>query len=165
VRLVIADTGPVNYLVMIGQVDLLSALFEKVILPSAVQAELSNRKAPPSVREWIAHPPAWLEILNDPPALYDPSNKGLDEGERAAIALATSLRADLLLMDDRDGVAAARSKGLRVTGTLGILDIAAERDLIDFAEAIKKLAVTSFRRPEALLASLLQKHKKKSDNR
>ena len=37
-RLVIADTGPVNYLVLIGNIDLLPALFDKVILPSAVQA-------------------------------------------------------------------------------------------------------------------------------
>jgi predicted nucleic acid-binding protein len=54
-------------------------------------------------------------------------------------------------MDDREGVAAARSKGLRVTGTLGIFDFAAERDPIDFAQAVKKLERTSFRRPEALL--------------
>jgi len=34
VRLVIADTGPVNYLILIGQIDILPALFEKVILPA-----------------------------------------------------------------------------------------------------------------------------------
>ena len=46
--------------------------------------------------------------------------EGLDEGETAAIALAISLDADLLLMDERKGVVVARSKGLRVTGTLGV---------------------------------------------
>ena len=44
-RLVIADTGPVNYLVLIGQIDLLPALFDKVILPSAVRAELTTALA------------------------------------------------------------------------------------------------------------------------
>jgi predicted nucleic acid-binding protein len=58
--------------------------------------------------------------------------EGLDEGEIAAIALATSLPADLLLMDDRKAVI-TRLKGLRVTGTLGVLDVAAERGLVDFA--------------------------------
>jgi predicted nucleic acid-binding protein len=33
VQLVIADTGPVNYLILIGHIDVLPALFEKVILP------------------------------------------------------------------------------------------------------------------------------------
>jgi predicted nucleic acid-binding protein len=32
VRLVIADTGPVNYLILIGHIDILPALFDKVIL-------------------------------------------------------------------------------------------------------------------------------------
>ncbi len=47
----------------------------------------------------------------------------LDEGERAAIALATSVGADLILMDDRAGVAVAYRHGLTVTGTLGVLDL------------------------------------------
>jgi len=45
VRLVIADTGPVNYLILIGSIDLLPALFEKIILPAAVQSELSSRNS------------------------------------------------------------------------------------------------------------------------
>jgi len=164
VRIVIADTGPVNYLVLIGHIDLLPALFEKVILPFAVHAELTSRKTPRSVSDWISKPPPWLEISEDQPLLFDPSLEGLDEGEKAAIALAASLHADLLLMDDRDGVTVARSKGLRVTGTLGVLDLLAQRGLIDFAQAIEKLERTSFRRPEPILAALLEKHKRKTGN-
>jgi predicted nucleic acid-binding protein len=36
VRLVISDTGPINYLVLIGHIDILPVLFEKVIMPVAV---------------------------------------------------------------------------------------------------------------------------------
>ena len=57
-RLIIADTGPINDLVLIANIDLLPVLLEKVILPSAVEAELSDPDAPPSVRNWIAGPPA-----------------------------------------------------------------------------------------------------------
>jgi predicted nucleic acid-binding protein len=46
VRLVIADTGPINYLVLIQHIDLLPALFHKVILPSVVQRELEDRDTP-----------------------------------------------------------------------------------------------------------------------
>ena len=48
-RLVIADTGPLNYLILIGQIDLLPGLFEKVVLPTTVQSELASSKAPPLV--------------------------------------------------------------------------------------------------------------------
>ena len=61
-RLVIADTSPVNYLVLIGHADLLPRLFERVAVPLAVKFELSNSMAPLEVRHWVAEPPAWLEI-------------------------------------------------------------------------------------------------------
>jgi predicted nucleic acid-binding protein len=159
VRLIIADTGPINYLVLIGNIDLLPVLFEKVILPSAVQAELTDPDAPPSVRNWIADPPAWLEVHETPSRAFDQTSvEGLDDGETAAIALAIALEADLLLMDDRKGVIVARRKGLRVTGTLGVLDLAAQRALVNFAQAVNRLRRTSFRIPEALLNSLMKKH-------
>jgi predicted nucleic acid-binding protein len=100
VRLVVADTGPINYLVLIGAVDFLPVLFASVILPSTVQAELADPDAPPLVRSWIANPPVWLEI-HETPGLGHGSIEGLDEGEAAAIALASSLGADLLLMGRR----------------------------------------------------------------
>jgi predicted nucleic acid-binding protein len=156
VRLVIADTGPINYLVLIGNIDVLPRMFEKIALPLAVQTELSDPLAPLPVRHWIASPPAWLEIHNTAGL---PRVSGLDEGETAAIALAESLHADLLLIDERNGVRVARRRGLRVTGTLGVLDLAAERGLLDFAVAIDKLERTTFRRPESVLEALLKKHR------
>jgi predicted nucleic acid-binding protein len=53
-------------------------------------------------------------------------------------------------MNDRDGnVAVARHNGFAVTGTLGILDLAARRDLIQLDQALERLGATSFRcRPE-----------------
>jgi len=159
VRLVIADTGPINYLVLIGNIDLLPVLFEKVILPSAVRAELADPDAPPSVRNWIGDPPAWLEVQEAPTRPFGQASvEGLDEGETAAIALAVWLGADLVLMDDRKGVIVARGKGLRVTGTLGVLDLAAQRGLIHFAQAANRLRRTSFRIPGELLDSLMKKH-------
>jgi predicted nucleic acid-binding protein len=157
VRLVIADTGPANYLILIGQIDLLPRIFERVVLPAAVQAELSNSLAPPAVQRWIAEFPAWLEIAQTPAVTL---STGIHKGEAAAIALAAAIHADLLLIDDRRGIRAARQQGLRVTGTLGLLDLAAERGLVDLAGAIRELEGTSFRRPEALLQALLNKHKR-----
>lgn len=156
-RLVIADTGPVNYLILIGHIDLLPRIFERVVLPAAVQTELSHSLAPPAVQSWIADFPGWLEIAQTPAVTL---STGIHKGEAAAIALATAMHADLLLIDDRRGIRAAKQQGLRVTGTLGLLDLAAERGLVDFAGAIRKLEGTSFRRPEAFLQALLNKHKR-----
>lgn len=79
----------------------------------------------------------------------------LDNGERMAIALAGTIGADLILMDDRDGVAFARRQGFAVTGTLGILDLAARRGLIDLGEAFTRLNATSFHYRQGLRDALL----------
>jgi predicted nucleic acid-binding protein len=55
------------------------------------------------------------------PAVDGAALESLDAGERAVIALAASLQIDLILMDDRAGVAAARARGIAATGTLGLL--------------------------------------------
>jgi predicted nucleic acid-binding protein len=77
VQLVIADTGPINYLILIGHIDILPALFEQVILPSTVKDELTA--GPASVRDWIADPPSWTEVRQAIP-LVEPL-EGLDAGE------------------------------------------------------------------------------------
>jgi predicted nucleic acid-binding protein len=89
-------------------------------------------KTPLSVRNWIADPPSWVDVRRAPgDRPLAESLKALDTGEAAAIALAIELRADLLLMDDREGMVAARREGLAVAGTLGALGLAAERGLIN----------------------------------
>jgi predicted nucleic acid-binding protein len=156
VRLVIADTGPVNYLVLIGQIDLLPVLFQRVILPSAVQRELNDAETPPSVRDWITNPPVWVEVKEAPVReLGDDSLAGLDQGERAAIALAIAIKADLLLLDDREGVVVARNKGFAVTGTLGVLNLAARRGLVNLADSFARLKRTNFRYRQEIMDAIL----------
>ena len=157
-RLVVADTGPLNYLILIEQIEVLPALFENVFVPEIVRDELRHDEAPESVRRWIAQPPTWMVIA---PAEQDrdhPDLLHLDAGERAAIELAMRIGAELLLIDERDGAAIARSIGFAVTGTLGILDIAAGRGLIRLDEAVKRLRNTSFRCHPDLLNALLHRH-------
>jgi len=141
--IVIADTGPLNYLVLIGEVDVLPPLYTRVIVPEAVVKELRAAGAPTSVREWIARPPHWLEARPDPP--LDPTLAFLDPGESAALTLAQLLNADELLIDDRAGRAEATRRRLRVTGTLGVLAGAHLAGLLDFDRAITRLHSTNFR--------------------
>jgi predicted nucleic acid-binding protein len=79
----------------------------------------------------MQQPPSWLEILSAPTAVEDESLIGLHEGERAVIALAESRDADLLVIDERAGAEIARRKGLAVTGTLGVLDLASRAGAVE----------------------------------
>ena len=153
-QLVIADTGPINYLILTGDIDVLPVLFDRVILPSVIRDELKHRKAPPAVQRWIADPPLWAEVHQTSNA-YDAFMEELDAGEEDAIALAVELRADLILMDDRDGVRVARSKGFRVAGTLAILTMAADRRLFNLAEAFGRIKQTNFHYQQETMDLLL----------
>jgi len=154
---VVADTGPLRYLVQIGQVELLPQLFEKILIPTVVSDELRHPSAPQAVRDWMGSRPSWLEVraVN---TSDDPSLGALDEGEKSAIALGLSLPADLVLIDDRRGASVARAKGLEVIGTLGILDLAGRRGVIDLGDAIARLRTTNFRCREEILEALLRQH-------
>jgi predicted nucleic acid-binding protein len=154
-RVVISDASPVRYLVLIGHADVLPALYTEILIPEAVATELRQPATPEPVRQWIADPPSWLQMVS----LANPQSAvplaELDRGEREAILLALELKADLVLMDDRDGVDEARRLGLVVTGTLGVLDRAAERRLIGLAPAIARLRETNFRIDPLVLERLL----------
>ena len=54
----------------------------------------------------------------------------------------------------------AKQRGLVITGTLGVLDLAAESGFIDFAQAIDGLKRPNFRIPTDPVETLLAKHKK-----
>jgi predicted nucleic acid-binding protein len=160
--LVIADTGPVHYLVLIEEISVLPALFEHVFIPATVRDEMLDPKTPDSVRRWIEAPPAWLQLSPDPaPQPDDPGLAELDAGERAAVQLAVTLQANLVLMDDRAGVVAAKQKGLLVTGTLGVLDLAADRGLVQIEVAVQRLTATNFRYPQVLIDRLLDSRRRK----
>jgi len=74
---------------------------------------------------------------------------------RAAITLALTLRADLILIDERKGTNAALKKGFEVTGTLGVLSRAASRGFVDLADSFARLKGTNFRHRQEIMDALL----------
>ena len=153
--LVVADTSPLNYLVLIGQEAILPALYQRVVIPPAVLADLRQPRTPEAVRAWVAQPPAWLEVRQPQRALDARQFPRLGAGEREAIALAHELRAMLLLIDDADGRDVAERHALAAMGTLGILDNAALRGLVDLPSALARLQATTFRARRELFEALL----------
>ena len=152
--IVVADTSPINYLVLIERIGILPRLYGRVLIPPAVFDELSHRAAPTAVREWTQHHPAWLEVLSPKnPAAF----ARLDPGESQAIALAIEMRAGLVLIDDLAGRQEATRRGLKVAGTLSVLDEAGQTGLLKFDDAIDRLRKTSFRVSDAVLAEIDRK--------
>ena len=140
--IVVADTGPIHYLVLIGAADVLKPLYSRVLVPRTVAGELQEARTPAAVRAWMAQPPEWCEIRPDPPS--EPALQFLDPGERAAITLALSLDAGRLLIDEQAGRAEAERRHLLVTGTLGVLAEAHRAGLLDFEAALARLRHTNF---------------------
>jgi predicted nucleic acid-binding protein len=159
--IVIADTSPLNYLVLIGEAELLQRLYARVVMPEAVLRELRHPETPAAVSEWVARRPAWLEIERIT-TLPDPDLRWLGEGEREAIILAQQHVPDvLLLMDEGKGRREAERRNLRITGTLGVLNDAASRGWVDLPSAFERLRETTFRASPSLLQSLLNRNTKR----
>lgn len=153
-KVIIADTSPLNYLVLIGAVDVLASLYGEVLIPDVVAGELRSPAAPEAVRNWASRLPAWISVRPTPASIE--RLERLDPGERAAILLAEAQDAAvLLLIDDADGRAEAERRHIATTGTLGILRAAAQVALIDLATALTKLRATNCRCPDALIDELL----------
>lgn len=153
---IVADTTPVNYLALIQAVEFLPQLYGRVLIPPAVKAELSDQHAPNEVREWILRTHSWLHVIS-PETSVDLALSQLDLGEREAILLASETQAPLL-MDERDGTAEARARGIKVIGTLGVLDAAATRGWLDLPLMFERLRETSFRSPLRLMAAMLEQN-------
>jgi predicted nucleic acid-binding protein len=100
-RLVVADTSPIYYLLSIDQIDLLPRLFGAVVVPDAVHKELCHPAAP------------------------------------------------------------ALGKGFEVTGTLGVLGLAARRGFVDLADSFARLKGTNFRYRQEIMDALLDQQTRK----
>lgn len=153
--IVVSDTSPINYFALIELQELLPKLFDRVLIPDAVHRELRSAGAPAPIKRLIADAPAWLEARPTPEIA--PALRHLDAGEREAISLAMSVGADLVLLDERKGRRAAREHGLRVSGTLGVIRLAADQNLVTLPDALDRLKKTNFRVSPRVLNGLRDK--------
>jgi predicted nucleic acid-binding protein len=155
--IVVADSAPLHYLIQLQHIELLRRFYGQVLVPEPVASELSAAGAPAIVREWISTPPAWVEVRPVPSDAVSMITDDLDLGERAAIALAETMHADLLLIDEAAGRAEAKRRQLRVTGTLGVLMAGAEQGLVNVPDLLERLKATSFYLDETLLNAVFDR--------
>ena len=128
--IVVSDTSPINNLAAINHLDILRQLYGVVIIPEAVYRELTDPKFPVAgavevqTLDWIQ-----TRAVGDRTLVKALDNE-LDTGEVEAIALATELQANQLLIDERRGRTIASRLNLRYIGVLGILVEAKSQGLI-----------------------------------
>ena len=153
----VADASPLCYLVLIGEIDLLRQLFSQVVVPHGVILELLHADAPGAVRTWESNLPDWISVEQTPNIISAGMEK-LQAGERAAIHLAESIKADIVIIDEKAARLVAANRGLSVTGILGVLGEAATRGPVDLAGAIDKRRRTTFRCSPALFKATLDRY-------
>ncbi len=144
--MVVADSTPLIALARVGRLELLCDVFGRVIIPDAVWREtVEDSRGRTGASEISAA--AWIErrALGAAAPLAEHLRQTLGDGESEAIALAQELHADVLLMDEKLGRAAARGLGLRVTGLIGVLIEAKKSgilpDAVPLARAIRAAGV------------------------
>jgi len=146
---VVADTSPLIALHQLGQLSLLQRLFGEVLVPPAVE-----REATPSLPER----PAWIRTVTPAqPISSEVLRASLGPGESEALSLALELRADIVILDERQARRLALGLGLPVVGTAGILLRAKRAGLIPAVRPLlDELLGFEFRLSPAIRAKVLE---------
>lgn len=152
--LVISDTSAITNLIQLGELDLLAALFDEIVIPASVYNELADyelQQAEIDKRNWILVE----EVTNQ--SAVSALMPYLDMGEAEAIVLANEKQADVLIIDERKGRQVAEDHGLRIIGLLGILVRGKKRGHLPMLKPIldELIQTIGFRVSQQLYASVL----------
>ncbi|MEK6480593.1 DUF3368 domain-containing protein [Catalinimonas sp. 4WD22] len=132
--IVVSDTTAISNLIQINELNILTSLYQEVIIPPTVFDELlvlEDFDIP--VKEKLSE--SWVRVqkvnVNIYNKLINKYGGRLDKGEAEAIALAKEISADYLLIDEKAGRVVARDIQLNIIGTIGILLDARKKGLIN----------------------------------
>lgn len=128
---VVSNTTPLITFGELGLIEAMRSLYTEVLAPEAVLSEYERGRASHPLRPNLASL-AWIRPQAAPAFPQLPSS--LDEGERDAIALALSLHASRILLDERVARIVAARLGLTVTGSVGVLLAAKRRGIISLVK-------------------------------
>ena len=146
---VVTNAGPLIYLAVVSQFELLKQLFGVVYLPQAVYQEIvvHGRGRPGASETNTAVAEGWLKrIVVEDRIAVDSLLDELHIGEAEAIVLAQELEVGKVLLDDRQARTKAQLMGLAVTGTVGILLLAKHTGIIgDIRQELNRLRASNFR--------------------
>ena len=143
---IISDTSSLLAFYEIGEMSVLQKMYSRIATTSAVQREFEY-----PLPTWIVVREPLEEHVHNVRQRYK-----LDSGEITAIALALSIPASTLIIDEAAGRRVAQELGIQVTGTLGILLKAKKQGIIPAVRPlIRKLQAVNFRMGEPLITAIL----------
>ena len=125
--MIVSDSTTLIILFDLNRIELLSNLFPKIIIPSAVYDEISIKKSIVLPRFISVQEVKDDEVLKSLKQL-------LDLGESEAIALALELGSKLII-DEKKGRKIAMRQGLEIIGLLGIVYLNIKKGFISKEEA------------------------------
>ena len=140
--IIVCNTGPLIALAKLNSMDLLKELgFQRVLIPACIRKELLGKIGPESntievaLDEFIE-----VEKLGATEQPVEAAASALDEGEKEVILLGASTKDRvILLLDDQAGRRVARTLGIPVVGTAGLLLSAKKQG---FIEAVSPLLIS-----------------------
>jgi len=139
----IANTTVISNFSRVGRLDILEKVFTIVYITPEIYHEVirgirEGYQFLDSVRQQITVSSGWLRIISFQSEKelkdYHQYQDKLDSGEASCLAIASN-RNLLLLTDDRAAREIARSIKVELSGTIGILTLAVDREIITLEEA------------------------------
>ena len=150
---VVCDTSALQYLHQLGLLEVLKSLYGTIGVPTAVAEELdAGRALGLSLPDPLEI--GWIDLCS--PTDIDPRTRELGSGEAAVISALLENPQATGILDDRQARAVARSLGLTITGTLGVLVEARRRHIVlELAPLLAELRSLGFRLSPAVEAQAL----------
>lgn len=153
---IVADSGPLISLAIIGQLDLLRQLYQQVLIPPAVWHEVTVKGKGMPGAQAIAQL-VWIEIRKPEPQVLQPLSILVDPGEAEAIALAQTVAGSIVLLDDSQARRVAERFNIPRIGTLGILRRAKKQGLVTVIRPyVECLKANNIYMAEALVEAVLR---------
>jgi predicted nucleic acid-binding protein len=160
--LVIVDSGSIFSLAAIKRLELLNQLFDVIKIPLAVWDEITLNKTTnhyQNIHEFFHDKIQEIVGYNDLSFL-------MDYGESESVILYKELQADFLLIDDKKARKIAENFGIKCIGTIGLLSVAKDKNIISELRPLFKDLLQNRRFYSiTLLNAILENHEEKSINR
>ncbi len=141
--IVVSDSTPLMHFAKVGKLELLKLAYGELVISNAVFEETVSEGI--LLREEDAfliekEVGKWIKVIapQDDATVFSKKYR-IHEGEAASILLAIQIDAIFLLINEKDGRAAAKASDVKVKGTIGVIFDCIRKQIIKPPEAIEIL--------------------------
>ena len=156
-KIIVSDTSCIGYLIQTNLLHLLQILYGEIIIPYAVNKEILQLENKGYILSEFKNA-TWIKIEQANNLLNVEQYKFiLDKGELEAISIGIQLKADLLIIEEKRGRTIAKNIGFDITGLVGILIVAKNKNLISsIKDILDKVRLLGCRISEKLYNTALK---------